>query len=87
MRNSMRRSAGTPALRSIIPCCTSIAQTHRVHYAAELHNGTITGALDDAAIVHGDYGINQIAADRPEPRQRTVFVRAGEPAVTDHVRD
>jgi hypothetical protein len=60
---------------------------HRVHHAAELNNGSIAGSLDDAAVVHGDYGINQIAADRPKPRQRTIFVRAGEPAVTDYVRD
>jgi hypothetical protein len=62
-------------------------QTHRVHDAAELHNGSVAGALDDAAMVHGDYGINQIAADRPEPRQGSVFICSGEPAVTDHVRD
>ena len=60
---------------------------HRVHHAAELNNGSIAGSLDDAAVVHGDYGINQIATDRPKPRQRTIFVRAGEPAVTDYVRD
>ena len=60
-------------------------ETHRVHYAAELHNGSIAGALDDAAMVHGDYGINQIAADRPKPRQRTIFVRAGEPRIADDV--
>ena len=62
-------------------------QTHRVHYAAELHNGSIAGALDDAAMVHRDYGINQIATDRPEPRQNSIFVRAGESAIADHIRD
>ena len=60
---------------------------HRVDHAAELHNGAIAGALDDAATVHGDYWINQIAADRPKPRQRTIFVGAGEPAIADHIRD
>jgi len=60
---------------------------HSVDHAAELHNGSIAGALDDAAMVYGDDGINQIAADRPEPRERTIFVRTGEPAVADHVRD
>ncbi len=87
MRNSMRRSAGTPALRSIMPCCTSIA---RRTASTTLRNSTIAavaGALDDAAMVHGDYGIDQIAADRPEPRQRTVFVRPCEPAIADHIRD
>jgi hypothetical protein len=60
---------------------------HRVHHAAELHNSSIAGALDDATTVHGDYWINQIAADRPEPSQRTLFVSTGEPAITDHIRD
>jgi hypothetical protein len=42
---------------------------------------------DDAAMVHRDYGINQIATDRPEPRQNSIFVRAGESAIADHIRD
>ena len=87
MRNSMRRSAGTPALRSTIAFCTSIAQTHRVHDAAELDDAAVAGALDDAAMVHGDCGIDQIAAERPEPRQNSIFVRAGESAIADHIRD
>ena len=41
-----------------------------------LDDGSIAGALDDAAMMHGDYRINQIAADRPEPRKRKVFIRA-----------
>jgi hypothetical protein len=62
-------------------------ETHRADDAAELHNGPIAGALDDAAMVHGDYGINQIATDRPEPGQNSIFVRAGESAIADHIRD
>ena len=60
---------------------------HRVDDTAELDDAAIAGSLDDATVVHGDYGINQIATDRPKPRQRTIFVRAGEPAVADYVRD
>ena len=32
-------------------------------------------------------GIDQIAAQRPQPRQRAILVRAGEPAVADDIRD
>jgi hypothetical protein len=58
---------------------------HRVHNAAELDNRPIAGALNYAAMVHNVQGINEIAADRPKPRQGTIFISAGKPAVTDHV--
>ena len=60
---------------------------HRVDDAAELDDAAVAGALDDAAMMHGDGGIDQIAAQRPQPRQSSIFVRAGEPAIADHIRD
>src|ERR1700734_1690783 len=33
---------------------------HRVDYAAELDDAAVAGALDDAAVMHGEWGINQI---------------------------
>ena len=60
---------------------------HRVDDAAELDDAAVAGALDDAAMVHGDCGIDQIAAQRAQSRQSSIFVRAGEPAVADHIRD
>src|SRR5271170_4303814 len=51
---------------------------HGVDDAAELDDRAVAGALDDAPIVHGDGGVNQIAAQRPEPRQDAILVRAGE---------
>jgi hypothetical protein len=35
--------------------------------------------------MHRDGGIDQIAAQRPQPRQYAMLVRAGEPGVTDDV--
>ena len=32
-------------------------------------------------------GIDQIAAQRPQPRQDAILVRAGEPAIADDVGD
>ena len=59
---------------------------HRVDHAAELDEAAVAGALDDPSVVHGDDRVDQIAAQRPEARKRTILVRAGEPAVTDDVR-
>ena len=58
---------------------------HRVDQAAELDDRAVAGALDDAAVVHGNDRVDQVAAKRPEPRQRAVLVGAGEPAVAGDV--
>ena len=60
---------------------------HCVDHAAKLDKDAVAGALDDTAVMDGDGGVDQIAAQPPEPRKGTVFVRAGEPAVADNVRD
>jgi hypothetical protein len=60
---------------------------HRVDYAAKLDDAPIAGALDDAAMMHGNRGIDQIAAQRAQSRQSSIFVCASEPAITDHIRD
>ena len=58
---------------------------HRVDHAAELDQRAVAGALDDAAVMDGDGRVDQVAAQRPQPRERALLVRAGEPAVADHV--
>ena len=58
---------------------------HRVDHAAEFDQRPIASALDGPATMHGDRRVNEIAAERPEPGQRAIFVRAGEPAVADRV--
>jgi hypothetical protein len=60
---------------------------HSVDHAAELDEAAVASALDDAAVMRVDRRIDQIAAQRPEPRQRALLVGAGEPAVADDVRD
>jgi hypothetical protein len=50
---------------------------HGVDHAAELHESPVAGALDDAPVVNGDRGIDQIAAQSPETRQRAILVGAG----------
>jgi hypothetical protein len=60
---------------------------HRVDYAAKLDDAAVAGALDDAAMMHGDCGIDQIAAQRSEPRKDAIFIRAREAGIADHIGD
>jgi hypothetical protein len=60
---------------------------HGVDHAAELDDQAVAGALDDAAVMGGDGGFDQIAAQTPEPRQGAILVRSREPAVADDIRD
>ena len=43
--------------------------------------------LTTTAVMQGDGRIDQVAAQRPEPRQDAILVRAREPAVTDNIRN
>ena len=49
---------------------------HGVDHAAELDEQSVARALDDASVVHGDGRVDQVAAQRPEPRQDAILVRA-----------
>ena len=60
---------------------------HRVDHAAELDDAAVAGALDDAAVMQGDGRVDQVAAQRPQPRERAILVRSGEPAVANNIRD
>jgi hypothetical protein len=59
---------------------------HRVDHAAKLDEAAITGSLDDAPMMRGDGGVDQVAAQSPKARKRAILVGAGEPAVPDDVR-
>jgi hypothetical protein len=59
--------------------------TDRVDHAAEFDDAAVACSLDDAAAVHGDGGIDRVAAQRPEPRQDALLVGAGETGVSHHV--
>ena len=50
---------------------------HRIHYAAEFDERPISRALDHAAVMDGDRRVDEVAAQRPQPRQRAVLVGAG----------
>ena len=59
----------------------------RVHYAAELNDVAVAGALDDSAVMRGDGGIDQIAAQASQPRQGAILIRPGKSAVANNIRD
>ena len=52
--------------------------THGVDHAAELDEAAVARALDDAPLMHGDGGIDQIATEAPQARQGAILVRRGE---------
>ena len=58
---------------------------HCVDDTPELDNCAIAGALDDPAVVHGDGRIDQVASERPQPRQNPVLVGSGKPRIADDV--
>src|SRR5208337_2891886 len=60
---------------------------HRVDHATKLDENSVAGALDDAPMMRGDGGIDEIAAKPAEPRKRAILIRSREPAVTDDVGD
>ena len=70
-----------------MPFCVSIAQRTA---STTLRNSMIepvAGPLDDAAVMRGDGGIDQIATQPPQSRQGAILVRAREPRVSDDVGD
>ena len=60
---------------------------HGVDHAAEFDEAAVAGAFDDAPMMGSDGGIDQIAAQPTQPRQRAILVRSREPAVADDIRD
>src|SRR5260370_8301426 len=60
---------------------------HRVDYAAKLDENAVAGALNDAPMMGGGAGIDQIASQPPEPRQSSILLAPVEPALPAHVPD
>ena len=87
MRNSMRRSGGRPALRSIEAVLHLDRAAHRVDHATKLDEAAVPGSLDDAPVMRVDGGIDEIAAQPPQPRQGAILIGPGEPAVADYIGD
>ena len=59
----------------------------RVDHAAELDDVAVASALDDAAVMRGDGGIDEIATEAPQTREGPILVRPRKPRVADDVGD
>ena len=57
-----------------------------IDHAAELDEDAVAGPLDDAAVMQGDGRVDQIAAERPQPRKRPLLVGTGKLAVSGYIR-
>ena len=58
---------------------------HSIYNAAKLDDDAVPGALDDAAVMGGDGGVDEVATEAPQARKGAVLVSPGEPAVTDDI--
>ncbi len=59
----------------------------RVHDAAKLDNASIAGAFHDTPVMSGDGGVDEVAAQTAQARKGPILVGAGEPAVSDDIRN
>jgi hypothetical protein len=76
-------SGATSALRWTIALRTSTGKVHRV---TTLRNSMMLpspGALDDAAVMHRDGGVDQVAAKGPKANQDAIFICTRKPRVPD----
>ncbi len=87
IRKSMRRSRAHAGVALDHGVLDFDRAAHRVDHAAELDDAAVASALDHAAVMDSDGRVDQIAAERPQPRQNAVLVRSGEPAVADNIGD
>jgi hypothetical protein len=56
--------------------------SHRIDDAGELEKQTVAGGLDDAAVMTGDLGIDQLGTERLEPSQRAFLVGFDQARIT-----
>jgi len=59
---------------------------HGVYDASELYEDAVTRPFDDATVMGGDGGIDQIAPQPAQPRQRPLLVGTGKLAVSGYIR-
>ena len=60
---------------------------HGVDHAAKFDEAAVAGALDDAPMMGGDRGINQLATQSPQPRQCAILICPRETAIAYDIRN
>ena len=58
---------------------------HCVDHAAKLDDAAVAGALDDAAVMHRDGRVDQVAAKGPKASEDSILIGASESTVADDV--
>ena len=76
MRNWMRVSAGTAALRSPMPARILGRAAKGIHDATEFHEQPVACRLDQPAVVRGNGRINQLGPGRLERLESTALIHA-----------
>jgi len=59
---------------------TGPRQAGRIGRATELDEAPVASAFHHSSVMHGDGGVDQIAPERPQPRQCAILVGASKPA-------
>ena len=85
MRNSMRRIRRHVGVAVAHAALDIGGASDRVHDAGKFNQHAIAGEFDDAALMLGDFGVDQIFSAALERGERAGFVRAHQPAVTDDI--
>jgi hypothetical protein len=75
---TLGRKAGVALNQSVLHLDSA---ARRVDHAAKLNDAAITNTLHYSPVMHRDRWIDQIAAQRAQPRQYALLVGAGKPAV------
>ena len=83
MRSSMRLPAPKSVCRSGIACCTSTAQS--IDGAGKFHQHAVAGGLDDAAMVLGDFRIEELATQRLQAFERAFLVHPHQPRIAGDI--
>jgi hypothetical protein len=60
-------------------------KVHSVDHAAKLDDRAVAGALDDAAVMHCDGRVDQVAAKGPKASKDSIFIRTRKPRIADDV--
>jgi hypothetical protein len=59
----------------------------RIDDAPELDDAAVAGAFDDAAVMHRDGWVDQVAAKGPKASEDSIFIRTRKPRVADDISD
>ena len=80
---ALGRKAGVPLDHAVLHLDGA---ANGIDHASELYEDAVAGSLDDTAVMQGDGRVDQIAAERAQPRKRPLLVGSGKLAVSGYVR-